>query len=454
MSYCYDALHRITGKGYGAQSCPLATPVVTYAYDSGTNAIGKLTSLTDQAGTASYTYDVLGRLTAETRTIAGVSKSTGYTYNLNGSVKTLTYPSGRVVTYTPDSAGRLTSAVDGNGTQYVSSATYYASGAEYQRFMPSIYFVTSLNPRLQVSGFYSDNGQVTSFFVNKTYDYGTGHNNGNVIPITNNKDSNRTQTFTYDALNRIASGSSAANTGAYSWGENYSIDAWGNLQISPVSGKAHGGNFTLSGNAQNRPTGLAYDAAGNLMSYLSSTYTYDQENRLSATAGMTYTYDANGERVLKSNTSTGAAVKRYWSMGGNTLAEGDSTGNLTAEYIYFGGKRVARIDLPANTVHYYLSDHLGSTSIIIGAAGAIEEESDYYPFGTEVVVTSGLNKYKFTGKERDTESGLDNFGLRYMGSSLGRFMFPIRASCGVRSHGRSAGLERVRLRPQQSAEVH
>jgi RHS repeat-associated protein len=32
--------------------------------------------------------------------------------------------------------------------------------------------------------------------------------------------------------------------------------------------------------------------------------------------------------------------------------------------------------------------------------------------------------YKYTGKERDAESGLDNFGARYYGSSLGRFMTP------------------------------
>jgi len=32
--------------------------------------------------------------------------------------------------------------------------------------------------------------------------------------------------------------------------------------------------------------------------------------------------------------------------------------------------------------------------------------------------------HKFTGKERDSESGLDNFGARYFGSSLGRFMTP------------------------------
>src|SRR5258707_486343 len=63
VSYCYDELHRVTGRGYGAQSCPLSSPVVSYTYDSGQNAKGHLTGMTDQAGTASYTYDILGRLT-------------------------------------------------------------------------------------------------------------------------------------------------------------------------------------------------------------------------------------------------------------------------------------------------------------------------------------------------------------------------------------------------------
>src|SRR6185437_16216740 len=125
VSYCYDELHRVTGKGYGAQSCPLATPVVTYAYDSGANAKGHLSSLADQAGTGSYTYDVMGRMANETRVISGVSKSMSYSYNLDGSLKTLTNPSGAVITYTPDSAGRDLSAVDsGNGINYVTGATY------------------------------------------------------------------------------------------------------------------------------------------------------------------------------------------------------------------------------------------------------------------------------------------------------------------------------------------
>jgi RHS repeat-associated protein len=439
VSYCYDALHRVTGKGYGAQSCPLATPVVSYVYDSGTNAIGKLVSLTDQAGTASYTYDVLGRMSTESRSIAGVSKTTGYSYNLDGSVKTLTYPSGRVVTYTPDSAGRLVSAVDGNGTNYVVSASYNPDGS-LKNLMngstPALNQSFQYTPRLQMcritaltSGTLPTSCTDTQNIGNVmdrgyNFNYGGG-DNGNVMSITNYRDANRSQAFTYDSLNRLISAWSATNTGTYSWGENYSIDAWGNLQISPMGGKAHGGNFTLSGNSQNRPTGLAYDAAGNLMSYLSAAYTYDQENRLSSTAGTAYAYDGNGERVLKSNSSTGVPTKRYWSMSGNTLTEADGSGNLTAEYVYFGGKRVARIDLPTNAVHYYLTDHLSSTSLVANAAGAVEEESDYYPFGSEVTVTGlGVNELKFTGKRRDAESQMDYFGARYYSNAFGRWMSP------------------------------
>lgn len=445
VSYCYDALDRVTGKGYGAQSCALSAPAVSYAYDSGANAIGHLISLTDQAGTANYTYDFLGRLATETRPIAGVSKSTSYSYNLDGSVKTLTYPSNRVVTYTPDSAGRVISAADGNGTNYVTSASYNPDSSLKSLLngsTPALNQNFQYTQRLQLCRITAlTSGSVPTSctdtqnignIMDRGYDFhagngtpGSGTDNGNVFAITNYRDANRTQAFTYDALNRLTSGWSAANTGAYSWGENYSIDAWGNLQIAPMGGKAHGGTFQLSGNAQNRPTGLAYDAAGNLMSYLSSTYTYDQENRLSSTSDMSYTYDGNGERVLKSNASTGAAVKRYWSMGGNTLAEDDGSGNLTAEYIYCGGKRVARIDLPGGAVHYYLSDHLNSTSIVVSSSGIPEEESDYSPFGTEYIITgAGVSRYKFTGKERDPESGLDDFGARYYGNAMGRFLTP------------------------------
>ena len=223
-------------------------------------------------------------------------------------------------------------------------------------------------------------------------------------------------------MNRITSGYSTATTGAFSWGETYTVDPWGNLNIAPMGGKAHGGNFANASDNNNRPLGFTYDAAGNLTN--TSQYIYDPENRVQVTAGMGYAYDADGQRVLKSNSSTGAALKRYWMGNGNVLAEGDGAGNLTAEYIYFNGKRIARIDLPANTVHYYLSDHLGSTSKVVNSAGVVEEESDYTAFGSELLGTSGANHYKFTGKERDSETQLDYFGARFYSNLAGRFITP------------------------------
>jgi RHS repeat-associated protein len=420
ISYCYDKVHRLTGKAYSAQACPLTSPSVTYTYDLGTNGIGRLQSLTDQAGSSVYTYDVMGRTKSETRMIAGVSKQFSYDYNLDGSLWKLHYPSGRVVTYTQNAAGHTVSAADSNGTTYA-SAEFYANGAEFKRHQPVIFFQTTLNPRLQPAAIYSNNGQPGPAFINKTYIYGAPQqNNGNITSIVANEDASRTQTFTYDSLNRITSGYSAASSGTYSWGETYTIDAWGNLKIAPMGGKAHGGTFANASDNNNRPLGFTYDAAGNLTN--TSQYVYDPENRIQSTAGLTYTYDADGLRVLKSNASTGAPTKRYWMSGGNILAEADGSGNLTAEYVFFGGKRLVRIDLPTNTVHYYLSDHLGSTSKIINAAGVVEEESDYTAFGSELSATSGANHYRFTGKERDSESQLDFFGARYFGNALGRFL--------------------------------
>ncbi len=101
------------------------------------------------------------------------------------------------------------------------------------------------------------------------------------------------------------------------------------------------------------------------------------------------------------------------------------SGNATADYIYFNGKRVARIDLPGGAVRYYFSDHLGTASVVTDNVGAIKDESDYYPYGAERVITDlDSNRYKFTGKERDAESGLDQFGARYYASAWGRFMTP------------------------------
>jgi RHS repeat-associated protein len=78
----------------------------------------------------------------------------------------------------------------------------------------------------------------------------------------------------------------------------------------------------------------------------------------------------------------------------------------------------------AGTIHYYIDDHLGTTQMELSAGGWPVWQGQFTPFGGELSDGGTPMHYKFTGKERDTESGLDYFGARYYGSSMGRWMSP------------------------------
>jgi RHS repeat-associated protein len=105
------------------------------------------------------------------------------------------------------------------------------------------------------------------------------------------------------------------------------------------------------------------------------------------------------------------------------MGESDLSGNLQAEYVFFDGERAARKDFPSNAVSYYFSDHLKTASVITDSAGNIKSESDFYPWGGELqFVNNDSNHYKFTGKERDSETQLDYFGARYYSNGLGRWV--------------------------------
>ncbi len=135
----------------------------------------------------------------------------------------------------------------------------------------------------------------------------------------------------------------------------------------------------------------------------------------------TYTYDGDGKRVGK---STG---------GSSTVYVYDAAGQLAAEYA------TAPAAAPCTTC-YLTADTLGSTRMITDGGGNVKSLHDYLPFGEEI--TSGVaartsplypagslsindgTTQKFTGKERDQETGLDYFGARYLSSAQGRWTSP------------------------------
>ncbi len=167
-------------------------------------------------------------------------------------------------------------------------------------------------------------------------------------------------------------------------------------------------------------TGFGYDLAGNMTQDGSGlTYTFDAENRITSAAGVNYAYDGSGLRVKKSNGTL------YWrSIAGDALAEADLSGNTISEYVFFAGRRVARLDASAN-VFYYFPDPLGNTRTITDATGHVCYDADFTPYGQEINHTNSCpQNYKFTGYERDPETGNDYAFARYYNPRLGRFMTP------------------------------
>jgi RHS repeat-associated protein len=444
ISFCYDQLHRLSSKWYTTPTCGSSSPVANYFYDQASyngltigNGIGKRTGMSDTSGATAWSYDItanVGWKTTEARTMNAVTKNIITQNNLDGSLASITYPSTRVVTFTVGTAGRLLSAVDtANSINYVTAAKYAPQGAPSSFSNgASINGALTYNKRLQPLQMYYTTGTISpttltqlqsgtcpttvATILSTDYNFGLGTNdNGNVQSITNCRNTNRSQNFAYDNLNRIWQ---SYSTGP-SWGEDFVIDPWGNLtNRNPHAGKTSYEPLNASPATNNKLTGFGYDAAGNLTQNGTATYTYDAENRLVTAGGVTYTYDGDGARVKKSSGTL------YWGSG--PLAESDLSGTSTSwkEYVFFGGNRIARRDASNSSVHYFFDDHLGSTSVGTNSTGAtLEEDLDYYPYGG---IASGASSdhYLFTGKERDSESGLDNFGARYNASTMGRFMTP------------------------------
>lgn len=480
ISYCYDDLSRQLGRQYASSiSCTSSTNWnVQYTYDTGSSyPVGLRTGMADASGSATWAYDPMGRVTGLVKTIAGsqlpgnqpISKTVGYQYWLDGSVESITYPSSRVVQYHTNTAGWTdwvykTNPGSGQTLRYAQVNSFAPTGKATEILLGSVQSCFSgalqefnYNNRLQLANMLyttNTNSQTAQQAVQSTSCISTGGdvmhrinslqdplhnyaNNGNVFKITNCVDTNRSQNFDYDTLNRIAH----AYTDGPNWGEQFTIDAWGNLtNIGPYNSKNVSELLNQPVNpATNQANGFGFDGAGNQLTStdpwgVPHTFTYDAESRIAAvdTNGALYVYDGDGGRALKNVGGTGTI---YWyGADDSILGESDLTGTVMAEYIFFDGRRIARTDNPTSSTEaslkYYLTDHLGSTSMIADATfSTMMEDTDYYPYGREVFLNSSdSNHYHFTGKERDSETGNDYFGARYYASSMGRFMSPDWAS--------------------------
>jgi RHS repeat-associated protein len=193
---------------------------------------------------------------------------------------------------------------------------------------------------------------------------------------------------------------------------------------------------------------IAYDAHGSMtaMPHLAAV-AWDHADRMQSAdldGGGTvwFLYDAAGNRVRKirvnhAGTSTyeriyvgGYEVYRE-RVGGElrlerqTLHVADDTGRTClVETKTIDDDVVA---LPANISRYQYGNHLGSVGIELDETGQLISYEEFHPYGTSAyraansAVDVSPSRYRYTGKERDEETGLGHHGARYYASWLGRW---------------------------------
>jgi RHS repeat-associated protein len=452
--YSYDALNRMVRRWYNGSSSAastinnspalpspaVATDEVNFTYDAAgvTNSKGRLTSVSSSVSTTNTTgFDALGRIISGNQVTDGQTYSMSYGYNRADHQTSTTYPSGRVIKNEYDLAGRLV------GVREHATGSYYAGAVSTDetnrvKYAPhgsvkamklgnGLWEHTDFNSRMQPTLIGLGTSSTDSSTLGLSYSYGTTNNNGNVLSASySGSGLTYTQTFGYDALNRLTTSSESGS----SWSQPNGYDRYGNRWVD-----LGGGNHSLNFNTQNRITngGYAYDAAGNLTSDGVQTHGFDAENKIRTVNGISdvYRYDGEGNRVRK-NFSSGDQLRMVYSAG-QLIAEYDlSNGSLKKEYVYGPNGLVATIE-PALGTKYATADHLGSPRVITSPSGVVVSRHDYKPFGEEVgagiggrTIAVGFSvidgvRQKFTAYERDNETNLDYAHARYYSSVQGRF---------------------------------
>ncbi len=135
-----------------------------------------------------------------------------------------------------------------------------------------------------------------------------------------------------------------------------------------------------------------------------------------------YSYDVNDRRISKK--IDGVVAERYVYDGANIALVFDGAGVQTHRYLYGTGVDQILADERGGSVVWALADNLGTVRDVVDGGGVVLNHVTYDSFG-KVVSQSNASvefRYGYTGREADSETGLDYYRARYYDASTGRFI--------------------------------
>ncbi len=317
------------------QGSPIpVTPTVNFTYDS----LGNRTQMTDGAGTVTYSYDELSRMTAEIRQFAdsmpnaplpGNRFKLEYSYNLSGRLKSYKDPFGQEINRTFDRSGKLT---DITGTSF-GGVTSYADNAEYRAwgglkkadYGSGMNVALDYNNRLRTSGYNLKNASQNAI-IDKAYNYNP---DGRLKYMQDLLNPNFDRLNTYNSIGSIREGKSGAEARGGTvpvdeqkfnlpYRQSYSFDVFGHLT---ESNNLHWGERSWAGQSFNK----SYAYSNNRLQQAGWTYDEDGRNTGSTTDtdAVNKTFEAAGKQVralsqyVDSRTvydGNGAEIKRQTDM--------------------------------------------------------------------------------------------------------------------------------------------
>ena len=229
------------------------------------------------------------------------------------------------------------------------------------------------------------------------------------------------------------------------WTRAYRYEEPSQLDPSQVSNR-----LTATQTGHHAAERYRYDADGNMtaISHL-SLMQWDFRDQLQAVAQQAadddatrettyYVYDGGGQRVRKVTERAGGTKERLYLGGFEVYRERDAEGAVELEretlHVMDGKQRVALIETrtqgsdpaPAELVRFQLGNHLDSAVLELDAQARVISYEEYYSYGSTSYQavrgrTETPKRYRYTGKERDEESGFYYHGARYYAPWLGRW---------------------------------
>jgi RHS repeat-associated protein len=416
-TYNYDDIDRPTSITYSDE-----TPPVSYTYDQG-GYVGLLTTAAvTGVTTTNYTYTTSGQIASESSTLNGVpgTFTNSYTYDLAGRLKTIGYPSGRVVQRTYQASG--VTAVDRLST-LTDQTTLTTLVGTVQDNAAGLMTSQVLGSGLTEGRGYNSRNQLTSITVTRsgtnvlgfTYDYGTTNNTGRIRSRTDTIQADQSANYTYDGVNRLTDVTNAT------WSLHWELDAYGNRTVQSPAGVAVGKvNSQTFGYLFNKhASSFQYDGAGNIIGDGSHNYTYDAEGRVKLIDGGTvqFDYDSEGRRIKK--TASGTTTFYFYGLVG-----------LMSEFTLTNTGAIQAAS--TNILQYRVGEQTETAVPLTDAAGGSTSYNRVLPFGEpwDSSSPSSLDQ-KFTTYDRERVSGLDYAMDRFYDSQTGRFMSPDRTGLNI-----------------------